>query len=83
MLLLINIFWSNSPVFKLITNKTLLNHSKMKSIAFAALTTAAAAISANELEFANYAARFNKVYEDISEFAMRFERFEYWDRVIN
>ena len=37
----------------------------MQSIAFAALASAAAAISANELEFANYAARFNKVYEEI------------------
>ena len=54
----------------------------MQSFAFAALASAAAAISADELEFANYAARFNKVYDDIEEFTMRFERFLYWHRVI-
>ena len=37
----------------------------MQSFAFAALASAAFAVSADELEFANYAARFNKVYEDI------------------
>ena len=55
----------------------------MKSFIFAVLASAAAAISADELEFMNYAARFNKVYEDIEEFAIRFERFVYWHRVIN
>ena len=55
----------------------------MQSITFAALASATAAISAYELEFANYAARFNKVYEDIEEFAERFENFLYWHRVIN
>ena len=55
----------------------------MQSITFATLTSVAAAISAEELEFSNYVARFNKVYEDIEEFAMRFERFIYWHRVIN
>ena len=55
----------------------------MQSITFAVLASTATAISADELEFANYAARFNKVYEDINEFAMRFERFLYWHRVIN
>ena len=55
----------------------------MQSITFAALVSVTAAISAGELEFANYIARFNKVYEDIEEFAMRFERFTYWHRVIN
>ena len=54
----------------------------MQSFAFAALTSIAAAISADEVEFANYAARFNKVYQDIEEFAMRLERFVYWHRVI-
>ena len=33
----------------------------MKYFAIAALASAAAAISADELEFLNYAARFNKV----------------------
>ena len=55
----------------------------MQSIAFAALVSAAAALSADELEFANYVARFNKVYEDMEEFAIRFKRFLYWHRVIN
>ena len=55
----------------------------MQSIAFAILTSTAAAISADELQFANYVARFNKVYGDIEEFAMRFENFLYWHRVIN
>ena len=55
----------------------------MQSIILAALASATAAISADELEFANYVARFNKVYEDIEEFAMRFENFLYWHRVIN
>ena len=55
----------------------------MQSIAFATLVSATAAISAYEQTFLNYIARFNKVYEDIEEFAMRFERFSYWHRVIN
>ena len=55
----------------------------MQSVTFAAIAAAAVAISTDELEFANYAARFNKVYGDIKEFAMRFERFVYWHRVIN
>ena len=55
----------------------------MQSIAFAALVSVTAAISADELEFVNYAAQFNKVYEDMEEFAVRFERFVYWHRVIN
>ena len=55
----------------------------MKSIAFAALTSTAAAFSANELEFSNYAARFNKVYEDMAEYAARFETFVHWDRIIS
>ena len=55
----------------------------MQSIVIAALASVTAAISADELEFANYAARFNKVYEDIEEFTVRFERFLYWHRVIN
>ena len=54
----------------------------MKSFAFAALASAAA-INADELEFINYTARFNKVYEDVEEFVTRFERFIYWDRLIN
>lgn len=47
----------------------------MKSFAFAALASVAVALSGDELEFLSYAARFNKVYEDIEEFAVRFERF--------
>ena len=55
----------------------------MKSYAFAAVVSAAAAISADELEFANYAARFNKVYEDMKEFVVRLERFVHWHKLIN
>ena len=47
----------------------------MQSVTFAALVAAAAAISADELEFVNYAARFNKIYEDVVEYAARLERF--------
>ena len=49
----------------------------MKSVAFAALTSAAAAISADELEFVNFASRFNKIYKDVKEYAARFEIFAY------
>ena len=55
----------------------------MKSFAFAALVSVAAAISADELSFMNYAARFNKIYEDVEEFAVRLERFNHWHRIIN
>ena len=55
----------------------------MKSLTFAVLTSAAAAISADELEFANYVARYNKVYEDIKEFALRLERFSHWHKLIS
>ena len=55
----------------------------MKSFAFAALASAAAAISADELEFLNYAARFNKVYEEIEEYALRLDRFIHWHKIIN
>ena len=55
----------------------------MKSFTFAALAYAASAISSDELEFLNYVARYNKVYEEIKEFALRFERFVYWHGVIN
>ena len=55
----------------------------MKSLTFVALTSVAAAISADELEFTNYVARYNKVYEDIKEFALRFERFSHWHRIIS
>ena len=54
----------------------------MQSFAFAALVTAAAAISADELNFMNYAATFNKVYEDVDEFAMRLGRFVHWHKII-
>ena len=55
----------------------------MKSFAIAALASAAAAISADELEFLNYAAKFNKVYEEIEEYALRLEQFIYWHKIIN
>ena len=55
----------------------------MKSYAFAAVASATAAINTNELEFANYAARFNKVYEDVEEYAVRLERFIHHDKLIN
>ena len=54
----------------------------MKSFAFAALASAATAISDRRLQFANYIARFNKVYEHIEEFAIRYERFVHWDKII-
>ena len=55
----------------------------MKSVAFAVLTSAAVAISADELEFSNFVARYNKVYEDVKEFAVRLERYIYWNSIIN
>ena len=55
----------------------------MKSFAFATLASVAAAVSSNELEFMNYVARFNKVYEDVDEFALRLERFAYNDMLIS
>ena len=55
----------------------------MKYFAIAAIASAAAAISAEEHEFLNYAARYNKVYEEIEEFALRLERFVHWDGLIN
>merc|ERR1712051_404375 len=57
--------------------------ARMKYLAIAALTSAAAAISSDELNFLNYVARFNKVYEEIEEFALRLERFVHWDKIIN
>ena len=54
----------------------------MKSFTFFALASAAT-ISAKELEFVNYAARFNKIYKDMEEFAVRFERFKHNDRLIS
>ena len=70
-------------MFKLISNKIQSYHSIMQSFAIAALASAAVAISTDHIEFANYVARYNKVYEDIEEFTVRFERFLYWHRVIN
>ena len=75
-------FWS-SLVWTVIINKIDQNHSRMKSFAFAALASAATAISADELEFLNYAARFNKVYEQIEEYALRLEQFTRWHKIIN
>ena len=54
----------------------------MQSVACAVIITAAAAMETNELEFVKYAARFNKVYEKVEEFAMRLERFTYHHRLI-
>ena len=54
----------------------------MQSFTFATLISAAMAISANELSFMNYAAQYNKVYEDVEEFATRLERFMHHDKVI-
>ena len=54
----------------------------MQSFAFAALASVAAAISADELEFSMYAARFNKIYADVEEFSARLERFMHYDRLI-
>ena len=54
----------------------------MQSFALATLVTAAAAISADERNFMNYAAKFNKVYEDVEEFVARLERFVHWHRII-
>ena len=55
----------------------------MQSFALAALVTAAAAISADEISFINYAATFNKVYEDVAEFAIRLDRFVHWHKIIS
>ena len=55
----------------------------MKSFALAALASTAAAISNVELEFTKYVARFNKIYEDVEEFAARLERFTYHHRLIS
>ena len=55
----------------------------MKYFAIAALASAATAIGADELKFLNYAARYNKVYEEIEEFAVRLEQFVHWDGIIN
>ena len=66
-----------------IIKKTQTNNSMMQSFALAALASVAASISTDELEFFKYAARFNKVYEEVEEFAVRLERFSYWNRIIN
>ena len=55
----------------------------MNSFTFATLVSAAMAINANELGFMNYAAQYNKVYEDVKDFATRLERFMHHDRLIN
>ena len=55
----------------------------MQSFVFAALISAAAAVSSDELEFVNYTARFNKAYDDVVEFTTRFERFKHNNRFIN
>ena len=55
----------------------------MQSFTLITLVSTALAISADELNFMNYVAHYNKVYEDVEEFAVRLERFMYHDRVIN
>ena len=54
----------------------------MQSFAFATLVSAVVAIRADEFSFMNYAAQYNKVYEDVAEFAMRLERFKHNHRII-
>ena len=54
----------------------------MQTFTFAALASAVVAIGADELEFTKYAAKYNKVYEDIEEFALRLDRFMHHDRLI-
>ena len=54
----------------------------MQSFTFVTLLSAAMAIRADELSFMNYAAQYNKVYEDIEEFALRLDRFMHHDRLI-
>ena len=54
----------------------------MLSFAFAALASAAAAISADELEFSKYIARFNKPYYGKEEFKLRLERFVHNHKII-
>ena len=60
----------------------------MRAFAFAALASAAAAISSNaisddKLQFIKYAAQFNKVYGNVEEFNARFERFMHHHRLIS
>ena len=40
----------------------------MKTFAYAILASTAVAISADTLEYVNYTARHNKVYDDVNEF---------------
>ena len=54
----------------------------MKSFTFAVFTSAAA-ISADELEFVHYTARFNKIYADMEEYTVRLERFKHNHKLIN
>ena len=69
-------------MWRLIINKIKSNYSEMLSFVFAVLTSTAAAISANELEFLKHIARFNKVYHNIEEFSMRLERFVHNHKII-
>ena len=55
----------------------------MNPFALSALVAAAAAIGTDELEFINYAARFNKAYGDVNEFAARLDRFTHWNGLIS
>ena len=55
----------------------------MNPFALSALVAAAAAIGTDKLEFVNYAARFNKAYENVEEFTARSESFKHWNNIIN
>ena len=55
----------------------------MKHFALSVLVAATAAIGTDELQFVNYAARFNKAYENVEEFTARSESFKHWDRIIS
>ena len=55
----------------------------MKSYALTTLVSAVAAIGADQLEFVNYTARFNKAYEEMKEYAVRQERFLHYNKLIS
>ena len=61
----------------------------MKSVAFAVLASAAAAVSTVNIasndemqEFSAYLARYNKKYDTVWEYNARLENFVYYDRLI-
>merc|ERR1719276_237230 len=55
----------------------------MKSFAFAATMAAANALSTVEFDYMNYMAQYNKVINDVEEFAMRAANFDRVDAFIN